>query len=483
MYTFRKAYFCLSVVVLSSMLTAAAVAQDFTTLVSFNDANGQAPNGLVQGLDGNLYGTTQAGGAFYCNLGSGQGCGTIFNVSSDGTLTTIYNFDGSNANGEFPVGTPALGNDGNFYGATFEPTKFYEITPSGVFNALLNAYPEARGPVIQTPDGSFYGSSEEGATGFGSVYRVQVRGGVTRLTSLYNFCSQPLCTDGLEPYYGVIQGTDGNFYGTTYNGGDGTCYDGSLCGTVFKLTPDGTLTTLHEFCGPNCEDGAYPGPLVEANNGKFYGVTGAGGNQNCQGDAGDGCGTIFEVASDGTFKTVYRFCSRTHCTDGAYPFAGLVQGNDGNLYGISENSTGGVQILFSITLAGKLTVIARGVTGFDGAGSMIQSTDGNFYATATAGGDSSCLYGCGGILKVSAGLPPFIATQPAFGTVGSPVTILGNNLTSSTSVAFNGVAANFTIVSDTEITTTVPAGATTGSVQVTTPSGTLTSNVVFRVRP
>jgi uncharacterized repeat protein (TIGR03803 family) len=190
-----------------------------------------------------------------------------------------------------------------------------------------------------------------------------------------------------------------------------------------------------------------------------------------------------------TFKTLVRFDG----TNGRGFKETLVQGLNGNLYGTtSEGGTGtssacfhGCGTVFEITPRGKLTTlhIFDGTDGF-GPNGLIQATDGNFYGTTAVGGTSSACVGgigCGTVFSLGVGLGPFVETRPTFGKVGAAVIILGNHLTGATSVTFNGKAATLRVASSTEITTTVPSGATTGPVKVTTPSRTLTSNVNFRV--
>jgi uncharacterized protein (TIGR03437 family) len=108
---------------------------------------------------------------------------------------------------------------------------------------------------------------------------------------------------------------------------------------------------------------------------------------------------------------------------------------------------------------------------------LAQDTNGNFYGTTVYGGQAEL----GSVFSLSVGLGPFVKTRPRSGKVGAALNILGSDLTGATSVTFNGTTAVFTVVSSSEITTTVPAGATTGKVQVATPSGTLSSTVPFRV--
>jgi len=154
------------------------------------------------------------------------------------------------------------------------------------------------------------------------------------LTTLYSFCSQSGCTDGQAPFAGLVQGMDGDFYGTTAFGGSGAyCNDQRGCGTVFRITSTGALTTLYSFCSQSgCTDGAYPNAgLVQGSDGNFYGTTYVGGTAFAYG------GTIFKVTPGGSLTTVYSFCSQSGCSDGQGPYAGLVQGSDGSFYGTTDS--------------------------------------------------------------------------------------------------------------------------------------------------
>jgi uncharacterized repeat protein (TIGR03803 family) len=260
----------------------------------------------------------------------------------------------------------------------------------------------------------------------------------------------------------MIQGTDGDFYGTT--GGTGT---------VFKMTPSGTLTTLHSFNGT---DGSDPScALVQATDGNFYGTTYQGGNNSTCG-FGNGCGIVFKITSEGALTTLHIFNS----TDGANPIAGLVQATDGNFYGTTyAGGTNAWGTVFKITPSGKVTTL-HSFDLADGAqpyGPLVQTTSGYFYGTTTVGGAN----GDGTIFSQAVGLGPFVETRPTFGKVGAKVIIVGTNLKGASSVSFNGASALFTVVSSFEITTTVPIGSTTGKVKVTTPSRALSSNLPFRV--
>jgi len=465
----------------------------FTTLASFDGSNGSNPfAGLVQGFDGNFYGTAYYGGT--------NDSGTAFKITPAGKLITLYRFCAQSGcpDGAHPSASLVQATNGDFYGTTVEgghsnSGTVFKITPGGTlttlssFCAQTNCY-EGLNPsagLIQATDGNFYGTTQYGGgTGGGSVFKITPSGGLTRLNG---FCAQYLCTDGNRPYAGLVQATDGNFYGTTQYGGDydgfGYCFDYG-CGTVFKITPSGTLTKLHDFCvsqTDNCSDGALPAVgLVQATNGKFYGTTPLGG--------AFGGGSVFRITPTGTLTTLYSFCAQSACTDGLEPYASLVQATDGNFYGTTAgggvNSSGTSGTVFKITPQGSLTTLysfcaqSACTDGYFPVG-LVQATDGNFYGTTQNGGTNSS----GTVFELSVGLGPFVKTQPAAGRVGAGVKILGNNLTGATSVTFNGTAATFTVVSPSLITTTVPAGATTGEVKVIKPHGTAQSNVPFRVLP
>jgi uncharacterized repeat protein (TIGR03803 family) len=277
-----------------------------------------------------------------------------------------------------------------------------------------------------------------------------------------------------------VQATNGNFYGTTFAGG------ANGYGTVFKITPSGTLTTLYSFCSQRgCPDGSYPGAaLVQAPNGDFYGTTNGGGNSNSSCNVG--CGTVFKITPGGTLTTLYSFCSQSGCTDGSAPVAGLVQATDGNFYGTTYSGRSyGYGTIFKITPSGTLTTLYSFCSqsgcrdGEFAEAALIQATNGNFYGTTLAGGTLDS----GTIFSLSVGLGPFVETQPTSGKVGAAVKILGTNLTGATGVTFNGTAAVFRVVSSSLITATVPTGASTGFVKVKAPSGTLKSNLQFRVKP
>jgi uncharacterized repeat protein (TIGR03803 family) len=481
-------------------------AQTFKTLFSFDGTDGGNPQaGLVQATDGNFYGTTQQGGVN--NFCPGGDCGTVFKISPTGNLTTFYSFcsQPNCTDGETPLAALVQGTDGDFYGTTFEGGSdiggcfsggcgvIFKITPSGTLTTLHSfcfqggSCPDGANPLgglVQDTSGTLYGTTYYGgANGSGTVIRITRTGA---FTTLYSFCSQSGCKDGSLPQAGLIQATDGNFYGTTSNGGeDGSCGIFNGCGTVFKIASSGALTTLHTFCSQSgCADGGdSEAGLIQATDGNFYGTT-FGGGSNC---APYGCGTVFKITPNGTFTTLHSFCSQSNCTDGNGPWAGLVQATDGNFYGTTYSGGGvnGGGTIFRITPSGTLTTLytfcsqSRCSDGEDPRAALIQGTDGNLYGTTWEGG----AIGNGTVFSLSVGLGPFVETEPTSGKAGSVIKILGTDLTGAINVTFNGTPAVFKVLSSSLIGATVPEGATTGPVVVTTPSGTLTSNVNFRVQP
>jgi uncharacterized repeat protein (TIGR03803 family) len=332
---------------------------------------------------------------------------------------------------------------------------------------------------VQAADGSFYGTTTYGGANgdWGTVFRITPGG---TLTTLHSFAGP----DGTDPF-ALTQASNGSFYGTTGNGGtyDYFC---NGCGTIFKITPAGAFTTLYSFTGGT--DGYNPlAGLVQATNGSLYGTTAYGGISGDPALCQSGCGTIFSMTPGGTLTTLYTLCAEINCTDGAYPYAGLIQATDRNLYGTTLG--GGVTgssytygTVFKITPSGALTVLHSfdGTDGSFATAGLLQATDGNFYGTTSQFGATDC---CGTIFRLSVGLGPFVKTLPTSGEVGTLVRILGTNLTGVASVTFNGTAAMFTAVSPSLITTNVPTGATTGTLRVVTAGGTLSSNVAFLVRP
>jgi uncharacterized repeat protein (TIGR03803 family) len=333
---------------------------------------------LVKGNDGNFYGTTEYGGA--------SGMGTVFQATTNGTLTTLVSFNG--INGSYPFAGLLQGSNGNFYGTTeYGGTDgnygtVFEMTPSGAltmlvsFNGTNGSYPAA--VLVQGSDGNFYGTTQSGgASGMGTVFQVTPVGVLTTLVSFNN-------TNGSVPLAGLVQGTNGNFYGTTFQGGDLSIdgiFNNSGAGTVFEMTPGGVLTTRVVFNGYN---GANPaGGLVQGTNGNLYGTAAIGGNVSL--NAGWGFGTAFKMTPGGTLTTLVSF----GLTNGYNPTAGLVQGSDGNFYGTTDGGgAGGCGTVFQMTPAGVSTTLVsfKGANGNRPQAALVQGSDGNLYGTTEYGG-------------------------------------------------------------------------------------------------
>ena len=446
-------------------------AQTFRMLFNFDFTHGAWPTTpLAQGVDGNLYGTTYQG--------SVQQAGILFRVDAAGSLRVLHNFCSQVGcpGGPFPWAGLLLASDGNFYGTTMGGTIF-RVTPADEFTTVYKFHPGADGyepeaPLIEGADGNLYGTTSVGGIhNGGSIFKIS-KTGLTTLNSI----KLPF-----RPGFGALaQGEDG-----IYGSGSGGLEGG---GGIFKITDTGLLTTLYTFCSQaNCADGYLPsGPLL-ASNGSIYGTTLFGGANSCGNYQQGRCGTVFRITPNGKFTTLYSFCSQPNCADGTNPRAGLIQATDGALYGVTSdegNPFGGCGTMFKITLDGSLTTLYSFDPATDGCqpfGGLLQATDGNFYGTTEFGGSVSGSYGT--VFSLSTGLSPFVAFVHGYGKVGQTGGILGQGFTGTTVVSLNGSSAKFTVKSDTLILATVPQGATTGYVTVTTPSGTLTSNVPFRVLP
>src|ERR1700722_7029248 len=457
-----RMYGILAVATLALHLVApVAHAQTYSDLYNFGDGSGDPLNpqysGIVaQGRDGNLYSTTPKGGT---------GSGTVFQMTPQGKVAILYNFDGTH--GKVPYGGLTLGTDGNFYGTTSAGGSpnlgvVFKITPAGAVT-VLHTFARADGsspysPPIQAADGNFYGTTIfGGASAYGTVYKMTPTGA---LTVLHSFD----LANGETPYGLLVQGNDGNFYGTAYAGVGANRY-----GMVYKVTGKGVFTILHAF---DLTDGGDPlAGLVLGKDGNFYGTTFNGGSV--------GYGNVFKITPAGALTVLHSF---TPASDGGTPYGGLVQATDGNFYGVGY--LGGTKddgTIFRITPGGTFSVRYN----FDGThGSLpmvtlLQHTTGTLYGETNTGGS----HNTGAFYSFKASLPPYAALLPTSGKVGKSIGILGQGFNSATGVSFDGTAATFKISSDTFLTATVPAGAKTGIVTVTIPGGNLKSKINFRVIP
>jgi uncharacterized repeat protein (TIGR03803 family) len=360
------------------------------TVYSFQGgpADGQDPlGGVTQGNDGNFYGTTFVGG-------NSEG-GTIFKVTPGGAETVLYQFQDSSSDGVYPSSAPVLGDDGNLYGtvagtadvtsttATANNGTVYKITPAGVFTSLHAFTGGADGfapnALIKGSDGNFYGtteystvSSSTGAPGPGTVFKITPAG---VLTTLHTFTGSSTSSDGAYPLSGLVQGSDGNFYGTTLYGG------AHNIGLVYKITPSGTVTQLYSFTGG--ADGYKPAaPLLQGSDGNFYGSTVQGG----VGANGSGSnGTVFRITPGGALTTLYAF---TDGPDGAFPVNGMVQAADGNIYGTTDSGggNGGIGALYKISPAGVVSPVYDFSSNPTSASALSLGSDGSLYGTTGGGG-------------------------------------------------------------------------------------------------
>lgn len=356
------------------------------TLCSFTGTSGACLGanpeaGLILGSDGNFYGTTFNGGS-----GGYLGCGTVFKITPDGSFTMLHVFNG--LDGGNPRGGLIQGRDGNFYGTTSFGTVF-KMTPDGTlttlcsFNDASGLYPSG---LTQGSDGNFYGTTYGQPAGpYGTVFKVTPSGNLTIL------CRFAGGNNGYNPMAGLIQGNDGNFYGTTYEG-DFAQGLGHGYGTIFRITPDGTLTTLCKFNGNN---GTAPyGKLIQATDGNFYGTTSEG---------AFGHGTVFKITSSGSLTTLCSF----NGTNGATPYGGLIQGCDGNFYGTTlGGGSSSCGTIFKVTPSGALTTLCtfNGTNGAAPYGELVWGNDGLLYGTTANGGSGNNGYGT--VFKLM--IPPLV---------------------------------------------------------------------------
>jgi uncharacterized repeat protein (TIGR03803 family) len=483
---------------------------------------------LIQGADGNYYTTTNIGGSGTCPGDVEDqipGCGAVVKITPAGKLSVFYSFpyDASTStapNGWFPQAGLVQGKDGNFYGVTTEGGTggtscagttglsgcgtVFKLTKSGTLTVLHSFCggggcgsgsltvdgAEPTGRLIFGANGDLYGTTQEGGlyNGFynqGTIFRISTSGAYTIL----HLFSGPFGTtgDGANPAAGLILGSDGNFYGTTTAGGSGGEDEGE--GTVFKMTPAGTVTILHSFVGSDGAgtDGSYPkGALVEASDGNLYGT--------CYSGGANGTGTAFRISMKGVFTKIYDFPAQAATGSiGDFPRAGFIQASDGNLYGTAwEGGPFNDGTIYQLTLAGAGTLEASfdgSTTGFSPYGAVVQGSDGRLYATLQydGGENSSDVQDQGSISVLNLGLKPpkpeIFQFSPTSGLVGAKITLRGSAFVGATAVKFNGTSAAIVVDASGFITATVPSGASSGTISVTTPAGTTASTKSFTVLP
>jgi len=459
--------------------------------VTFSDLSGIGIGGtgwepygtLTQATDGNFYGTATNG-----IFGGG---GNIFRMTPSGELTNVYTFACSQTKcpyGAAPQTAPILGTDGNLYGVTSAGGNapcaggvFYRLTLQGKLTVLYNfgktctdgTWPQG---ITLGSDGNFYGATVYGGNSSdspGIIFKITPSG---QYTQLYSFCSQANCADGEKPFSPPVEGNDGNYYGAANEGGT------TGGGVIYKITPSGEYSVIYNFCNPQNDQctgstWAYPYALTKDADGNFEGTT---------------LGGVFKITPSGQFSVLNTLSK-------AEPFGSpdsqLILGSDGNLYGMMDGGGSGSWVgrvrgaIYRVSLAGDFTPLyafcqCGSGRGFNPISGLFQGTDGNFYGTTAFGGigpDTSEDWGYGTAFQYASGLGPIVEAVPAISKAGKQILILGNHLTGTTSVTFNGMRADFTVESDTYIKATVPTGATSGAVSVTTPNGTLNSSPQFVV--
>jgi len=441
-------------------LSAMVNAQTYTDMHDFNNTDGCCqiyPGNLAQGEDGNFYGTTITGG-------SSSGWGNVFKMTPSGTFTSLYNFDFTH--GAHPQSGLSLGFDGNFYGTTYQggansAGTVFKITPSGTLTVLYSftngsdgAYP--RTPPVQAPDGNLYGATGNGTTP--ALYKITAAGTFSVVV--------PLPAQSYSP---MIVGTDGNLYGMTLYGGTVNR------GTAFQFSPKTKkVKIIHNF---DSTTGYSPqGPLMQGVDGKLYGTTSTGGSASG--------GVVFQMSTGGTYKVLFNF-STTNEANGASPFAGVVQGSDGFLYGVtSVGGANGLGLLFKLSTSGTgftdLHDFAT-ATGDTPYATPLLHTNGKIYGLTSHGG-SHVVYGT--IYSMDAGLKPFASQFVVYsGKVGTSVDILGQGFSNATGVKFGTGSGTFVATSDAFMTAKVAAGATTGKITVLEPGGNLATPQVFKIIP
>jgi uncharacterized repeat protein (TIGR03803 family) len=434
-------------------------AQTYTDMHDFNNSDGccaNYPSLLAQGEDGDIYGATTSGG---------NGAGNIFKITPTGTYNSFFNFDGTHGRG--PQGGLSLGFDGNFYGTTYQggtngAGTVFKITPSGTQTVLYDfmnttdgAYPKV--PPVQAPDGNLYGTTGNGTVA--TLYKITPSGTFSVVVNL-----------PAQSYSPLVVGTDGNLYGMTLLGGTFNR------GTAFQFAPaKKKLKIIHNF-GTGTDGSSPYGPLMMGVDGKLYGTTATGGTSSG--------GIVFQMSTAGKTVTLVNF-DNVHPANGAGPFAGVVQGSDGFLYGVtSVGGANGLGTLFKVSTKGTGFTVLHDfatATGDSPLSTPLLHTNGKIYGLAFHGG-SHTAYGT--VYSFDAGLQPF-ASQFVFysGKVGDSVGILGQGFSNATGVKFGAGPGTFVASTDAFMIATVAAGATTGPITVQEPGGNLTTPQKFKIIP
>ncbi len=467
----------------------------YSVVASFPSTWSSCFSGLTQGNDGNFYGTC---------FTTPTGNGSIFQVTPAGGFTDKYDFTAAYGDTE-PLYAPIQASDGNYYGTTgyypYSCGNVYKLTAAGVYTNLHTFSGSDCGPassLIQASDGNLYGTLYNCtlSASLGCVYKINTAG---VFKEIYGFAS----ATGYGPCTGVIQGKSGKLYGATNLGA------ANNFGNIYSLTTAGVYADLHDFqqtTDASCVDnvGRTNVDLLQVTDGSLYGVNGAYGP--------DGGGSIYKLTSANVFTD---FLFPTPPVDGDLPLSTLLQNTNGLVYGTTPSggptSCNPCQgVFFSVATSdapfvnleptqiaekegAKVGMFGQGFTSasvvkFGGVTATTKTLTGSTYITATV--PAAALTGPVTVTTGTTTLtspqtfkvkPTLVSFTPPSGPVGTPVTITGTGLTQATKVTFNGTSATFVVNSDKQVTATVPTGATTGKIAVTTKGGSASSTTSFTV--
>jgi uncharacterized repeat protein (TIGR03803 family) len=456
---------------LAPFLTTRVVAQTPTTIYNFGGGEALPQSQLVEGLDGEFYGTSAEGGT--------NGRGVAYKLTSGGVENTI---------GSFPPASDAehtaaliLASNGNFYGTlptggTWDKGQVIEVSSTGVVSRLWAftggaGGSDPMGSLYQASDGNLYGTTYSGgANNDGTIFKISTIG---TFSIFYNFQGG---ANGSGPMAGLTLGSDGYLYGSTFAGGNYSVY-----GTLFKISSSGSFVPLYAF--QDGTDGMSPDSnLVLGADDQLYGTAQSGSTQ----EYGTGFGTVFKMTNQGTVTPLYDFINRV---DGNTPNA-LALGNDGNLYGTanlggdwyqfpSGQGFAGNGTLFEVTPGGGFSLLYtfEGYPGGNPGAALIQGSDGSLYGTTE--NNASNDEGEGTAFKLNTGLPGTTSFSPTSGAIGTVVTVTGHGFTGITATTVGGTSAAFTFVSDTSVKVTVPSGTSTGVITLVMPSAHATTLLPF----